>query len=207
MRDNGDLARDARKPAPTHVLPVDPDVSVGRREGVRSRSVPFWRQARRTLVRRWDILAIIAVGGALGSLARWGLGEAFATGRGGFPWATFAENVTGGFVLGVLMVFVIDVWPPSRHVRPFFGVGVLGGFTTFSTYVLDTRTLIAAHHELLAATYLFATLAAGLAAVWLGIAVARLVIARAIRRRQRRHDVSTGTRADTDPSTNTRRRS
>jgi CrcB protein len=69
-------------------------------------------------------------------------------------------------------------------VRPFVGVGVLGGFTTFSTYALDSRALVVADRAPLAAVYVFGTLAAGLAAVWLGIAVARLLITRAIRRRQ-----------------------
>jgi CrcB protein len=82
------------------------------------------------------------------------------------------------------MVFVIDVWPPSRYVRPFAGVGVLGGFTTFSTYALDTRALVVADRAPLAAVYLFGTLIAGLAAVWLGVALARLFVTLAIRRRQ-----------------------
>jgi fluoride exporter len=168
--------------APIHALPVDPDVTVDRQEAVRARSQSFLRQVRDTLARRWDILLVIAGGGALGSLARWGVGEAFSSGRGEFPWATFLVNVTGGFTLGVLMVFVIDVWPPSRFVRPFLGVGVLGGFTTFSTYMLDTRSLLVAHRGPLAAVYLFGTLAAGVAAVWLGIAVTRLLVKPAARR-------------------------
>jgi CrcB protein len=185
VTEDEDVVRDGSASASTHLLPVDPDVSVGGRSRARVRSLSVSLQARRTLRSRWDILLVIAAGGALGSLARWGLGEAFSGGgRGSFPWATFIENVTGSFALGVLMVFVIDVWPPSRYVRPFVGVGVLGGFTTFSTYALDTRELVVADRAPLAAVYLFGTLAAGLAAVWLGIAVARLFITRAIRRRQ-----------------------
>jgi len=161
---------------------VDDEVKLG----TRARPLPFLPQARRTLARRWDILAVIAVGGALGSLARWGLGQALPPAQSEFPWATFIENVSGGFLLGVLMVFVIDVWPPSRYLRPFLAVGVLGGFTTFSTYMLDTRNLVAADRALLGMVYLFGTLTAGIAAVWLGVAVARLFITRVIRRRQRR---------------------
>jgi CrcB protein len=147
-------------------------------------TLPLAKRARRTLASRWDILLVIAAGGALGSLGRWALGEAFSTGHGSFPLATFLENVSGGFALGVLMGFAIDVWPPSRYLRPFLGVGVLGGFTTFSTYMLDTRALVVADRAATAAVYLFGTLAAGIAAVWLGIAGARLLITRAIRRRQ-----------------------
>ena len=157
-----------------------------RDDEIMARSRPLWRQARRTLASRWDILLVIAAGGALGSLARWALGETFATSRGSFPWATFVENVTGGFALGLLMVFVVDVWPPSRYMRPFVGVGVLGGFTTFSTYLLDTRTLVVSHRGQLAAVYLIGTLAVGLAAVFLGLAVARWSIAGTTRRKQRR---------------------
>jgi CrcB protein len=121
--------------------------------------------------------------------------------------ATFLENVTGSFVLGVLMVFVVDVWPPSRYVRPFLGVGVLGGFTTFSTYLLDTRTLVVDQHSSLAAVYLFGTLAAGIAAVWLGIASSRLLIARAIRRKQRRRAALRSKETTTNRDPVTRRQS
>lgn len=123
---------------------------------------------------RWDVLLVVAAGGASGSLARWALGQALTAPPGGFPWATFLANVSGAFAIGVLMVFVLDVWPPSRFVRAFLGVGVLGGFTTVSTYMLDTRALLAADGAPLAAAYLFATLATGLAAVWAGILLARL---------------------------------
>jgi CrcB protein len=183
VTEDEDVMRDATVRMPKHVLSVDPDVSIGRRSRTRAPSRSVGQQVRRTLRSRWDVLLVIAAGGAVGSLARWGLGEALS-GGGHFPWATFIENITGSFALGVLMVFVIDVWPPSRYVRPFVGVGVLGGFTTFSTYALDTRALVVADRAPLAAVYLFGTLAAGLAAVWLGIAVARLFITRAIRRRQ-----------------------
>lgn len=185
MTEDEDVMRDPRAFVPTHARPVDPDVSVGGRTRARVRSLSVGQQVRRTLRSRWDILLVIAVGGAIGSLARWSLGEVLSGGRSGsFPWATFIENITGSFALGVLMVFVIDVWPPSRYVRPFVGVGLLGGYTTFSTYTLDTRALVVADRAPLAAVYLFGTLVACLVAVWLGIALARLFITRAIRRRQ-----------------------
>jgi fluoride exporter len=146
------------------------------------------KNARRALAARWDILAVIAVGGALGSVCRWGLGQALAAPHGGFPWATFVENVSGGFGLGVLMVFVLDVWPSSRYLRPFLGVGVLGGYTTMSTYMLDTQGLVLADRTPVAAVYLFGTLAAGLAAVWVGIFLTRLMTRHHHRPRPRRAD-------------------
>jgi CrcB protein len=144
------------------------------------------RRIRRVLRNRWDILAVIAAGGAVGSLGRWGLTLALPHPTGTFPWATFTANVTGCFLLGVLMVLVIDVWPPSRYVRPFLGVGVLGGYTTFSTYMLDTRSLLVSGRAALAGAYVFGSLAAGLAAVWIGVTATRLFARGAARHAARR---------------------
>jgi CrcB protein len=122
---------------------------------------------------RWDVLLVIAAGGALGSLARFGMGELVPWSGDGFPWATFIENVSGGLALGVLIVFLLDVWPPHRYLRPFLGVGLLGGYTTFSAYMLESRDLLAGGETATAFAYLAGSLVAGLTAVWLGIASAR----------------------------------
>jgi fluoride exporter len=136
---------------------------------------------RRALVHsRWDIVGVIAVGGALGSLARGGVGQLLPWSGEAFPWATFVVNLSGGLALGVLMVFLLDVWPPHRFLRPFLGVGLLGGYTTFSTYMLETRELLDRGQPATAVGYLVGSLVAGLAAVWLGIAATRLLL-------QRRH--------------------
>jgi CrcB protein len=136
---------------------------------------------------RWDVLVVIGAGGALGSLARWGVGDLVRWSGESFPWATFVENVSGAFALGVLMVFVLDVWPPHRYLRPFLGVGLLGGYTTFSTYMLEARDLLVGGQELTAFTYLAGSLVAGLVAVWLGILAARTAV-RVARRRRRHRD-------------------
>jgi fluoride exporter len=125
---------------------------------------------------RWDVVLAVAIGGALGSVARWGVAEAFDGPAAGFPWATFVVNVTGAFLLGVLMVLVVDRWPDSRHVRPFLGVGVLGGYTTFSTAMADTHALVDADRGLLVVAYLGATLVVGLLAVWAGLAFTRRLV-------------------------------
>jgi len=144
-------------------LPLDPDLPevFGRQGG---------RAARH---RRWDVALVIAAGGAIGGGARWAVNEAWPSTPGGFPWATFVENVTGCLILGALMVFLLDVWRPSRYARPFLGIGVLGGFTTFSAYTSDTRALLLDGRAPVALAYLFGTLLAGLAATWLGIVAAR----------------------------------
>jgi len=149
-------------------LPIDPDTSGDRLAGGAHQWSSF-------LGSRWDVLLAISAGGALGSLARWGVGELVPWSGRDFPWATFIENVSGGFALGVLMVLVIDVWPPHRYLRPFLGVGVLGGYTTFSSYMLDARDLLAEGQVLTALAYVGGSLLAGLVAVWIGVALARLV--------------------------------
>jgi CrcB protein len=146
------------------------------------------RRAARVLRERWDILLVIAAGGALGSLARWGLSVTVPVATGAAPWvATGIENVTGGLLLGALMVLILEVWPPNRYLRPFVAVGILGGFTTFSTYMLDAFTLLAAGSVPVAFGYLLGTLLAGLFAVWSGIVVTRAAIRVVARHHRRKH--------------------
>ena len=152
------------------------------------------RRVRRVVRNRWDVLVVIAAGGAVGSLGRWSLTLLLPHPVGTFPWPTFTANAAGCLLLGVLMVFVIDVWPPSRYLRPFLGVGVLGGFTTFSTYMLDARALLVAGRTSLAGQYVFGSLATGLAAVWIGISATRLLVRLAERRLANRHDHDPGSR-------------
>lgn len=163
-------------------LPIDPDTS--------PQDVTDEKRPPLSLLRsQWDVLVVIGAGGALGSLARWGIGELLPSPGGTFPWATFVENVSGGFALGVLMVFVLDVWPPHRYLHPFLGVGLLGGYTTFSAYMLESRHLLVEGHVMTAFAYLGGSLLAGLIAVWMGIALARLA-ARGPKRRRRRREES-----------------
>lgn len=134
------------------------------------------RIARRGPFRgRGDVLAVIALGGALGSTARYAVGLLLPHAPDRIPWSTVTANLTGAFLLGVLMVFVNDVWSPNRYLRPLLGVGVLGGYTTFSTYMLDTRALAAADELGALGVYVLVTLVGGLLAVWLGAAVARVL--------------------------------
>jgi CrcB protein len=152
------------------------------------------------------VLAVIAAGGALGSLGRWGLGEAIAHDRGAFATSTLVANVSGALALGVLMVLVLEVWPPTRLVRPFLGVGVLGGYTTFSTSMLDTEEMLRAGRPGLAAAYLFATLGLGLVASWSGVAITRAAAEAAHRRRLHALALKGEGRSDTRPPTDVRGR-
>jgi CrcB protein len=139
------------------VSEIDPDVDL---------RVPA--QQRELVGHHVQVLGVIAVGGGLGALTRYGLAQAMPVHSGQFPWATFVTNVTGCFLIGVLMVLV-----PQAHrlVRPFFGVGVLGGFTTFSTYAVEFDNLLRAGHVVLGFAYLAGTLASAMISVLLGVAL------------------------------------
>jgi CrcB protein len=126
--------------------------------------------------RRWPVLAAISAGGVVGSLARYALQIAFPHPPYNFDWATFAINVSGCLLIGVLMVLVTQVWTGRPLLRPFLGIGVLGGFTTFSTYVVDIQQAIHVGAAATGLVYLSATLVAALIAVWLGSAMTRWAV-------------------------------
>jgi fluoride exporter len=157
-------------------LPRDPDVDL--RVG---------RQRRELFRAPWAVLGAISAGGALGALARYGLATAWPHAAGHFPWATFVTNVSGCFLIGVLMVLITEVWSAHRLIRPFLGVGVLGGFTTFSTYTGDVQQLVAAGAARTGLIYLAGTVVAALAAAYAGLTLTRLVTrgVRAVRDRRR----------------------
>src|SRR5689334_11520009 len=102
----------------------------------------------------WATLAAISAGGVLGALARFGLGLAFPVATGGFPWTTFAIHVTGCLLIGILMTTIGELGQVHRLLRPFFGTGVLGGFTTFSGYVVDIGRTAASGEPVTALAYL-----------------------------------------------------
>ena len=122
------------------------------------------------------VVAVVALGGAIGAVARYAASLWWPAESGGFPWTTFGINVVGCAVIGVFMVVVTEAWAAHRLVRPFFGTGVLGGFTTFSTYAVDIQKLVASGHPRTAPAYLAATLIAALAAVWLAMTATRRVL-------------------------------
>lgn len=127
------------------------------------------------------VLVAIAGGGVLGTLARYGLEFAAPTEPGRIPWGTFTANVVGCFLIGLLMVLSTEVWSPHRLMRPFLGVGVLGGFTTFSTYAVEIRDLLVPGSALTGLGYLAGTLLCCLLATIIGVASTRLII-RTVRR-------------------------
>lgn len=122
--------------------------------------------------RAWIALAI-AVGGALGTVARYELAQAEPVTSGHFPWATFTANLIGSFVLGVALVVLVDGRPSSALLRPLVAVGFCGGLTTFSTWMVESVLLTRDGYAATALGYLVVSLAVGFGAVALGVAAAR----------------------------------
>lgn len=123
------------------------------------------------------ILIAISAGGVAGALARHGLSVAFPAPSGGFPWATWGINVGGCLLIGVLTAWLAATAAPA-WVRPLLGIGFLGGFTTFSTYAVESLLLTRSGHPYLALVYVTATLIGALAAVYTGSRLTRSVLKR-----------------------------
>ncbi|NHF74788.1 fluoride efflux transporter CrcB [Paracoccus xiamenensis] len=118
---------------------------------------------------------LVAAGGAIGASARYGVNLTAARLLGaGFPVATLAVNVVGSFLMGVLAVVLLD---RASHLAPFLLTGVLGGFTTFSAFSLDTLALWERGQGGLAAGYVILSVAASLLAVIAGLAIGRSILA------------------------------
>ncbi|MEY9943736.1 CrcB family protein [Kitasatospora sp. GAS1066B] len=130
-----------------------------------------------------DAVAVVAVGGVLGAEARYEAGRLWPTAAGCFPWTTLLINVLGCLVIGAFLVAITEGRPAHRLVRPFFGTGVLGGFTTFSTYCVDIQRLLARGEAGTAFGYLALTLVTAMVAVAGGAGATRRVLARAGRTR------------------------
>ena len=154
-----------REPVDPDVVPkLEPDVDL--------------RLARRVRHRADDltVLGVIALGGALGASARYLAGQAWPTPTGSFPLTTLGVNVLGSALIGILMVLVTDVWTTRRLARPFLGTGVLGGFTTFSTWTVDLTRLTTGHHPAVAVVDLVAAPVCALLAVWATASATRALV-------------------------------
>ncbi|UUU28337.1 CrcB family protein [Streptomyces sp. DSM 40750] len=127
---------------------------------------------------RGPVLVVTALGGGLGAAARYGAELLWPTAPGAFPWTTLGINAVGCAMFGVLMVVSSKVRVLHRLVRPFIGTGVLGGFTTFSTYVGDVRRLVGQGQAPVGLAFLVLTLMVSLAAAWSASAITRHLIAR-----------------------------
>lgn len=112
-------------------------------------------------------LMLVVLGGAFGTLSRFGVNEALPDGT-LFPWATFTVNVVGSFALGLLLAVLLTRRTPLRLL---LGTGFLGGFTTYSALAVETDTLLRGDHLVLGIAYAAASVVAGLAAALAGVAL------------------------------------
>lgn len=120
----------------------------------------------------------VAIGGAFGSVARYltaqWFGRLFGT---GFPWATLTVNIVGSFVMGLLVGLMAHAWSPPAEVRAFLTVGILGGFTTFSTFSLDVAVMLERGDIGVAAAYVLSSLIIGIGGLFAGLYLVRMVAA------------------------------
>ena len=122
------------------------------------------------------IYVLAAVGGALGALARWALAEALPHSPAAWPWSTLLVNLLGCLLIGMLLAILLARFPRSPWLRPFLAVGVLGGFTTYSTFAVDVVRMTGAGRPVLAVAYVLASVLGGVAAVVAGLVIGRAAV-------------------------------
>ena len=152
--DKFDEARDTPVTDAHAELPLDPDVP-------------------RLLHRQPSAWAWVFLGGMIGTGLRWSAEQLVPTASGGWPWATFAVNVCGAFVLGALLEMLAVFGPDAgwrQRIRLLVGTGLCGSFTTYSTLALEVSQLGRHGVPFLAMAYGLASVVLGLAAAWAGIA-------------------------------------
>lgn len=140
---------------------------------------PFRLARRRGRLREHaSVVAVVALGGAIGACGRYAASLLWPTAPDAFPWTTLAVNVTGCAVMGIFMALISEVWSAHRLLRPFVGTGILGGYTTFSTYAADIQHLVDSGHAATALAYLALTVLAALGSTWTAAALTKRLFTR-----------------------------
>jgi len=122
------------------------------------------------------IYLLAALGGALGALVRWAVSVALPHSPGTWPGSTLLVNLLGCLLIGALLAVLLARFPHSPWLRPFLAVGVLGGFTTYSTFAVDVVRLTGTGHQALAVAYVLASVLGGVLAVVAGLVVGRAAV-------------------------------
>jgi CrcB protein len=119
---------------------------------------------------------LVGLGGALGAMARYGIGTAVPAPANGFPLATALINIAGSLAMGVLIGVLAKTTPQYQNeIRLFVAVGIFGGFTTFSSFSLDAITLIERGDFLLATAYIVGSVVLSLAGLYVGLQATRVL--------------------------------
>lgn len=119
----------------------------------------------------------VAAGGAIGAVGRFSVDRLAVSLFGhGFPYSTLIVNIAGSFVLGALIPAMALVWSPSLEIRAMIVIGVLGAFTTFSAFSLDTVTLMTRGETAYAMIYVAVSIIFSIAALWVGMTVTQAAI-------------------------------
>ncbi|HEX4296145.1 MAG TPA: fluoride efflux transporter CrcB [Rhizomicrobium sp.] len=123
---------------------------------------------------QFGVLLSVALGGAIGSLLRYFVASAIQTpASAGFPWGIFLVNISGGFVMGVVVEMAALKMQFSPEIRAFLTVGILGGYTTFSTFSLDSVLLLQRGAYASAGLYIVGSAALSIAALFAGLTLVR----------------------------------
>lgn len=122
---------------------------------------------------QWGVFAAVALGGAIGSLLRYFAAAVIQPVNAAFPWGIFVVNITGGFAMGVIVELSALKLNFTPEMRSFLTVGVLGGYTTFSTFSLDSALLIERGAYGLAAAYMAGSAILSVAALFAGMFLIR----------------------------------
>jgi CrcB protein len=126
----------------------------------------------------YPVLGAVAAGGALGSAARYILNSFIqSVAWEGFPYGIFAVNISGGLIMGLLTELMALKWNVSQEMRAFLTTGILGGYTTFSTFSLDSALLIQRGAYASAAVYVVGSTLLSILALFAGLWLVRAVYA------------------------------
>ncbi len=119
----------------------------------------------------------VALGGAIGAVLRHGVNVGTARWLGtGFPYGTLCVNIAGSFMIGLLIALFAHIWQPPQTVRLFLVTGILGGFTTFSTFSLDTVVLLQRQDYMMAGLYMAVSVVLSVLALFGGLALVRSLV-------------------------------
>jgi len=151
-------------------LPIDPDLDTADTAEPSRTHRPSGTRVHRG---HPGVLAAVAAGGFIGTLGRYEVATAWPAGAGHFPAAIFVINTSGAFLIGLLVTVIAERIRPTRFLRPFAVTGVLGGWTTMSTFAVGVDSLVRSGDVATAGGYLAATLVAGVTGVTVGIALGR----------------------------------